>query len=275
MLPALRSCLSISAAFLSHSGAFIIWADFSSYLIPATSSQALSCVQSASLQIPPLKCCLSSSKCCLVQSLLRAHEIVKGWTFLRCGLHSTFASKREWWPQTLGITCGEDNIEWHTLLPVKCPGFGWQGLLEDRIPPLSDLLFVPCPMSISAGSTGWPGHVPCVSCHAAAVEEEISLALHIQNPKHSLSGFVVTPVSWSPATPHLGELMALPWPFFLCERSQNKQGCFSRGWMCEWWWDKDMETFNRKFLGLSGNVCSVIRVQVAQIQRLIVMFCLI
>lgn len=49
MLPALRSCLSISAAFLRHSGAFIILADFSSYLIPATFSQGLSCVQSASV----------------------------------------------------------------------------------------------------------------------------------------------------------------------------------------------------------------------------------
>lgn len=61
--------------------------------------------------------------------------------------------------------------------------------------------------------------------------------------------------------------------FYMC--SQNKQGYFSRGRMCEWWWDEDMETLNRKFLGLSGNVCSVIRVQVAQIQRLIVRFCLI
>lgn len=146
------------------------------------------------------------------------------------------------------------------------------GLLEDRIPQFSALLFVPCPMSISAGSAEWPGHVPCVSCRGG----NFTCSAHPESPTaHStwaLSGFVVTPVSWSA---HLGGTHGCFMAFFVCVCSQNKQGCLSRGWMCEWWWDKDMETLNRKCLGLSGNVCSVIHVQVAQIQRLLVRFCLI
>lgn len=154
---------------------------------------------------------------------------------------------------------------------------GWQSLLKYRIPPFADLLCVPCPISITIGSTIWPGHVPCVCHHTDAIEEEISLTLCIQNlPTHTpelYQVFAVTPMSWSAPIHTWCHWWLFHGLFYWGVCSQNKQCCFPRGWMCEWQWDKDMETLNRKSFGLSGNVCCFICFQVAQYPRLLFRCC--
>lgn len=205
--------------------------------------QGLSCVQSACLlQTHPLKCRLISSKSCLVQSLLRAHKIVKkgSITLFCCGLHSMFASKKEWWPQKLRIMCDEDCIELHILLPVKCLGFGMAKLAEVQDSPLSwpavcSLGDVHCCWKYSvtwACSLYFPSHWCRIGGNFTYSMHPASTNTHTS----TLSGFCSDPneLISCQSTPGVTDGFFMAFFLCVCVCSQNKQCCFSRGWMCEW-----------------------------------------
>lgn len=167
--------------------------------------------------------------------------------------------------------CDEDHIELCILLPVKFLGFGMaKSSLKYRIPP-----FAVCSMSDVHHhwkySLIWACSL-CLSSHWCCTGGSFTYSNHPESTNthaSALSGFCSDPNELISSNPHLVSLIAFSWPFYWGVCSQNKQCCFPRGGMCEWQWNKDMETLNRKLFGLSGNICYFICFQVAQFPRLL------